>query len=114
MSGILVAAASKQQLLTAKPDEELKNVLPAAPTATREFPVGDTLAMFVEVYDNDVKTPHKVSITTKVVADDGHAGGPPEGPGTGPLCAEGRGQVLGGQEPGDHLTRDPIHGAIGQ
>ena len=72
MSGILVAAASKQQLLTAKPDEELKNVLPAAPTATREFPVGDTLAMFVEVYDNDVKTPHKVSITTKVVADDGH------------------------------------------
>jgi VWFA-related protein len=72
MSGILLAAASKQQLITAKPDEELKNVLPAAPTATREFPVGDTLAMFVEVYDNDVKTPHKVNITTKVLADDGH------------------------------------------
>ena len=72
MSGILLAAASRQQVITAKPDEELKNVLPAAPTATREFPAGDTLAMFVEIYDNDVKTPHKVNITTKVVADDGH------------------------------------------
>ena len=72
MSGVLLAAASKQQVITAKPDEELKGVLPAAPTATREFPVGDTLAMFVEIYDNDVKTPHKVNITTKVVADDGH------------------------------------------
>ena len=72
MSGILLAAASRQQVVTAKPDEELKNVLPAAPTATREFPAGDTLAMFVEIYDNDVKTPHKVNITTKVVADDGH------------------------------------------
>ena len=31
MSGVLLAAASRQQVITAKPDEELKNVLPAAP-----------------------------------------------------------------------------------
>ena len=29
------------------------------------------LALFAEVYDNDVKTPHTVDITTTVVAEDG-------------------------------------------
>jgi hypothetical protein len=71
MSGIVLAAASGQQVMTAKPDEELRTVLPAAATATREFPRGDTLAMFVEVYDNAAQTPHKVDITTTVLADDG-------------------------------------------
>jgi VWFA-related protein len=71
MSGIVLAAASGQQVMTAKPDDELRAVLPAAATATREFPRGDTLAMFVEVYDNAAQTPHKVDITTTVLADDG-------------------------------------------
>jgi hypothetical protein len=71
MSGIVLAAASGQQVMTAKPDEELRAVLPAAATATREYPRGDTLAMFVEVYDNAAQTPHKVDITTTVLADDG-------------------------------------------
>ena len=71
MSGIALAAASGQQVMTAKPDEELRGVLPAPPTATREFPRGDMLATFVEVYDNAVQTPHKVDITTTVLADDG-------------------------------------------
>jgi VWFA-related protein len=71
MSGIVIAAASQQNTMTAKPDEELRTLLPAPATAAREFPPGDTLAIFAEVYDNDLKAPHKVGVTTTVLADDG-------------------------------------------
>ncbi len=40
-----------------------------SPYAT--FPRGDELAVFAEVYDNDVKAPHVVDITTTVVSEDG-------------------------------------------
>ncbi len=72
MSGIVIAAASQQQVMTAQPDKELGTVLPAPATAVRQFPVNDTLALFAEVYDNALKTPHKVNITTTILADDGH------------------------------------------
>jgi VWFA-related protein len=71
MSGVVLASASLQTMMTAKPDEELRTLLPAPATAHREFPEGDTLALFAEVYDNDLKQPHKVDITTSVVTDDG-------------------------------------------
>src|SRR4029077_7061716 len=47
------------------------DVLPAPPSASREFPHNDTLAVFAEVYDNENKTPHRVEITAAVLADDG-------------------------------------------
>ena len=59
---------------TASPDpsvNEFKDVLPSPPSASREFPRQDTLAVFAEVYDNAVKTPHRVEITATVLADDG-------------------------------------------
>ena len=71
MSGVAVASASGARVSTVKSDEELKAVLPAAPVATREFPRGDNLAIYAEVYDNDLKTPHAVDITTTVVGEDG-------------------------------------------
>ncbi len=71
MSGIALTAASGQRMSSVKPDEELKAALPAPPVALREFPKGDELALFAEVYDNDVKTPHTVDITTMVIAEDG-------------------------------------------
>ena len=71
MSGIALTAASGARTSTVKPDEELKAALPAPPVAVREFPKGDELALFAEVYDNDVKTPHTVDITSTVVAEDG-------------------------------------------
>ena len=46
-------------------------MLPAPPSASREFPRQDTLAVFAEVYDNVGKTPHRVEITATVLADDG-------------------------------------------
>jgi VWFA-related protein len=71
MSGVVVAAASTQQMLTAKADEELRTVLPAPVTARREFPSGDTLAVFAEVYDNEPRTQRTIEIATSVVDDTG-------------------------------------------
>ena len=71
MSGILIASAVGNQIPTANPDPEFKTVLPAPPTAIRDFPRGDTLALFTEVYDNQTKVAHRVAIKTSVIADDG-------------------------------------------
>jgi hypothetical protein len=71
MSGLALSAPSAARMLTANPDAGFTDVLPASPTAIREFPSSDTLAVFAEVYDNETRTPHRVSITTQVVADDG-------------------------------------------
>jgi hypothetical protein len=71
MSGILIASAFANQTPTAQADPELKGVLPAPPTTLRDFPRGDTLALFAEVYDNQIKVAHRVAIKTSVIADDG-------------------------------------------
>ena len=71
LSGIALTSASSARMSTVKPDEELKAALPAAPVAVRDFPRGDEMAMFAEVYDNETKTPHTVDITTTVVGEDG-------------------------------------------
>ena len=71
LSGVVIASASGLRMSTAKSDEELKGVLPGPPVAERTFPRGDELAVFAEIYDNEVKTPHIVDITTTVVSEDG-------------------------------------------
>jgi hypothetical protein len=74
MSGIAITSAGASHIPTANPDpsvNEFKDVLPAPPTATREFPANDTLAIFAEVYDNVGAAPHRVGITASVLADDG-------------------------------------------
>ena len=74
MSGIAIASAYASRLPTATPDpsvNEFKDVLPSAPTALRDFPRNDVLSVFAEVYDNAAKTPHRVEITSEVLADDG-------------------------------------------
>jgi VWFA-related protein len=74
MSGIALASASGSRIPTASPDpkvNEFKDVLPAPPSASREFPREDTLAVFAEVYDNVGKTPHRVEITAAVLSDEG-------------------------------------------
>jgi hypothetical protein len=71
MSGITMTSASASRMPTANPDEQLKGVLPAAPTAIRDFPRDDKLAVFAEVYDNQSSTPHRVAITSSLIADDG-------------------------------------------
>jgi hypothetical protein len=58
-------------MMTARPDDQLKAVLPAAPIGLRTFPQNDELALFAEIYDNSGKTPHKVDIVTSILTDDG-------------------------------------------
>jgi VWFA-related protein len=74
MSGIALASVSGSRIPTTSPDpsvNEFKDVLPAPPSASREFPRQDTLAVFAEVYDNVGKTPHRVEITAAVLSDEG-------------------------------------------
>jgi hypothetical protein len=74
MSGIAISSESSSRMPTASPDpsvNEFKDVLPAPPTASRDFPRGDTLSVFAEVYDNVGKTPHRVEITSEVLTDEG-------------------------------------------
>jgi len=71
MSGVVVTAKSALSTPTANPDPQLKDVLPGAPTATRDFPRGDILAIFAEVYDNQPTPPHRVSIASSILTDDG-------------------------------------------
>jgi hypothetical protein len=72
MSGVVLTSAGAMALLpTAKPDAELRMVLPGPPVAARTFAQNDQLAIFADVYDNDLTPVHKVDITTSLTADDG-------------------------------------------
>jgi hypothetical protein len=71
MSGLLLASPRASQMPTANPDPAFKDVLPGPPAALREFAPDDALTVFAEVYDNLVRTPHRVAIATTVRADNG-------------------------------------------
>ncbi len=72
MSGlVLTSAASTALVPTARPDADLRSVLPGPPVGARTFAQNDQLAIFADVYDNDVTPVHKVDITTSLLADDG-------------------------------------------
>jgi len=71
LSGITLTSDSAARVPTANPDPGLKDVLPAPATALRTFPPADTLSIFAEVYDNQASAPHRVAITSTVLADDG-------------------------------------------
>jgi len=52
-------------------EDEIRKALPAPPTVSREFRRGEELALLAEVYDNEVRTPHRLDITTTLRGDDG-------------------------------------------
>jgi VWFA-related protein len=70
MSGVVVSSRTAAGIPSARVDEPLKDVLPDMPTVTREFPRGDELTVYAEIYDQ-LTTPHTVEITTTATADDG-------------------------------------------
>ena len=72
MGGVLLTSASSSRMPTANPDADFKEILPGSPTAMRDFPTGDQLALAVDVYDNKVSSPHRVNIHTTITADDGN------------------------------------------
>ncbi len=71
MSGIVLTSAASSLMPTAKPDNELRMVLPGPPAGSRAFAQNDQVALFADVYDNDVTPVHKVDITTTLTADAG-------------------------------------------
>jgi VWFA-related protein len=71
MSGLVITSAGSVQTPTIRPDEQLKDVLPAPPTTVRDFSRDDEIATFAEVYDNQTRAAHRVEIKTSVIADDG-------------------------------------------
>lgn len=73
MSGLVLTSQQAQAMPTAEPDAMLQNALPAPPTTAREFSSADVLALFAEVYDNDLGRPHDVDIQTTLRTVDGRA-----------------------------------------
>jgi VWFA-related protein len=71
ISGIVMTSPFSAQVMTVRPDEQLRAALPASPVAIRAFPQNDEIALFAEVYDNASATPHKVDISTTITSDDG-------------------------------------------
>ena len=71
MSGLALTSASASTQPTAKPDNELRSLLPGPPVAARSFPQNEQVAVFTDVYDNDVTPVHKVDITMTLRSDEG-------------------------------------------
>ncbi len=71
MSGIVISSARGKLVPTPRNDAELAKALPGPPTAARAFLADDELAVLAEVYDNQGTTPHKVTINTNILAEDG-------------------------------------------
>jgi len=71
MSGLVLTSATASQQPTPKPDADLRSLLPGPPVAARSFPQNDQLALFTDVYDNDVSPVHKVDITMTLTSDEG-------------------------------------------
>jgi hypothetical protein len=71
LSGIAISSATAALVPTAGVFEPMKGVLSGPPTVSREFFPLDTLSIVAEIYDNKLKTPHTLDITTAVLQEDG-------------------------------------------
>jgi len=71
MSGLAITSLGGAAMMTARPDDVMKQVLPAPPVAARAFAQNDEDRKSTEVYDNSGNAPHKVDITTSVLTDEG-------------------------------------------
>jgi hypothetical protein len=71
LGGLLLTSVAASRMPTANADPGFKDILPASPSALREFPSGDEIFLAADVYDNKAGTPHRVEIRTTVTADDG-------------------------------------------
>lgn len=70
LSGIVLVSAAATRIPTVESDRALTALLPGDQTARREFPANDTLALFAEVYVNDLTRPHTVRVTTSLRNED--------------------------------------------
>ena len=73
MSDVLLESEVAVQRLTIRPDKLLAAALPGPPTTLREFFPIDTVAMYVEVYDNQTDKAHDVETVVTVTNENGEA-----------------------------------------
>ena len=71
ISGVALTSMAGSALVTVRPDEGLRAVLPAPPIALRTFPQNDELALFAEVYERAGSPPHSIDIAAIVRSDEG-------------------------------------------
>jgi VWFA-related protein len=72
IGGLLVATASSQSTPSIQPDPIVSKLLPAAATSRREFPRGDTLALYTEIYDNITsRQPRRYDVSVRLLSEDG-------------------------------------------
>ena len=72
MSGLLLTSVAAQQTPTGEPDPQAARQLPGAVTSRRDFPVGDTLAVYAEVYDNNPsRQPRPIDVAVRLISAQG-------------------------------------------
>jgi VWFA-related protein len=71
MSSVALTSALSGAAPTVRPKDPLERLLPGPLSAYRDFPQVDEIAFFTEIYDNLVKTAHKVQLTATVKAEGG-------------------------------------------
>jgi len=71
ISDLLVTSVARFATPTLRPDPQLANVLPGPPTASREFPTGDELTVFAEVYDNRPSDGREIDVSVRVRTEGG-------------------------------------------
>jgi hypothetical protein len=73
MSSLALTSAASSSTPTARGKDPLQQLLPGPLSTHREFPQGDELALFAEIYDNTAKQPHKVDIRASLKAEGGQS-----------------------------------------
>jgi VWFA-related protein len=71
MSDVVLASQVAMLRPTLRPDRLLAEEMPGPPTTLREFPEGGSLAVYAEVYDNQLDRPHDLEATVVVANDHG-------------------------------------------
>ncbi len=71
ISSLLISSAARFATPTLRPDPQLAGVLSGPPTASREFPAGDELTVFAEVYDNKPSEGRDFEVTVRLRTDAG-------------------------------------------
>jgi VWFA-related protein len=71
MSDVMLASAAAMLRPTLRPDKLLEDALPGPPTTLRQFPEGGSVAVYAEVYDNQLDRPHDIEWTVVVAGEHG-------------------------------------------
>lgn len=70
ISGLALSSLGSGALMTARADDQMRAVLPAAPVSQRTFAQNDELTLFAEIYKKSGRTSSTVDVVTTVMNDE--------------------------------------------